>query len=50
MIKQNSLVYAAPGYDPAGAFTQTLRHYGDTARLTERAREAYFERLLSRDR
>jgi uncharacterized protein len=49
-IKENTLVYAAPGYDPAEAFAQALRHYDDTARLREKAREAYFERLLSRDR
>ena len=49
-IKENTVVYAAPGYDPAEAFVQALRYYEDTAWLRAIVREAYYERLMSRDR
>ena len=42
-IGPNRLVHAAPGYDPAEAFVQALRHYDDTARLRRLVREAYYE-------
>ena len=48
-LKQNVVVYAAPGYDAAEAFVQALRQYDDTARLRAVQREAYFERLLGHD-
>ncbi len=48
-LKQNVVVYAAPGYDAAEAFVQALRHYDDTARLRAVQREAYFDRLLGHD-
>ena len=48
-LKQNVVVYAAPGYDAAEAFVQALRHYDDTARLRAMQREAYFDRLLGHD-
>lgn len=48
-LKQNVVVYAAPGYDAAEAFVQALRYYDDTARLRAVQREAYFERLLGHD-
>ena len=48
-LKQNVVVYAAPGYDAAEAFVQALRQYDDTARLRAMQREAYFDRLLGHD-
>jgi uncharacterized protein len=49
-VKHHALVYAAPGYDPAEAFVQALRQYDDTAPLRARMREAFYARLLNRDR
>lgn len=48
-IGPNVVVYAAPHYDTAEAWSQALRRYLDTAPLRRRVREAYYERLLADD-